>query len=228
MALLMYAGAPLIADMIGNRHVVPSIRAASWALLFVPVMTGLRGYFQGLQQMVPTAVSQVVEQTIRVTVMIVLLLWLMRRDASLETIAAGAMMGSVAGGMVGLLVMLGYMVRHRRKDREVVTGQLNSEWSSKGGEAGTDRHEHSPITSHKKTVSAINPVLGERSRSNGEWIRTLLMYAIPVCLGSLAVPLMNLVDTFTVPRLLREKDWMSSSRWFPSASTTVDCRWFNW
>ncbi|WP_413406650.1 putative polysaccharide biosynthesis protein [Paenibacillus amylolyticus] len=203
MALLMYAGAPLIADMIGNRHVVPSIRAASWALLFVPVMTGLRGYFQGLQQMVPTAVSQVVEQTIRVTVMIVLLLWLMRRDASLETIAAGAMMGSVAGGMVGLLTMLGYMVHHRRKGREAVTEQLDSEWSSNGGEVGADRHEHSPVTSHKKTVSAINPALGERSRSNGEWIRTLLMYAIPVCLGSLAVPLMNLVDTFTVPRLLR-------------------------
>lgn len=206
MALLMYAGAPLIADMIGNRHVVPSIRAASWALLFVPVMTGLRGYFQGLQQMVPTAVSQVVEQTIRVTVMIVLLLWLMRRDASLETIAAGAMMGSVAGGMVGLLTMLGYMVRHRRKGREVVTEQLDSEWSSKGGEVGSDRHErqeNTPVTPLKKTVSAINPTLAERSRSNGEWIKTLLMYAIPVCLGSLAVPLMNLVDTFTVPRLLR-------------------------
>lgn len=206
MALLMYAGAPLIADMIGNRHVVPSIRAASWALLFVPVMTGLRGYFQGLQQMVPTAVSQVVEQTIRVTVMIVLLLWLMRRDASLETIAAGAMMGSVAGGMVGLLTMLGYMVRHRRKGREVVTEQLNSEWSSNSGEVGSDRHErqeNTPVTPQKKTVSAINPGLAERSRSNGEWIKTLLMYAIPVCLGSLAVPLMNLVDTFTVPRLLR-------------------------
>ncbi|WP_338589732.1 polysaccharide biosynthesis protein [Paenibacillus sp. Y5S-9] len=206
MALLMYAGAPLIADMIGNRHVVPSIRAASWALLFVPVMTGLRGYFQGLQQMVPTAVSQVVEQTIRVTVMIILLLWLMRRDASLETIAAGAMMGSVAGGMVGLLTMLGYMARHRRKGKEVRTGQLVSEWSSKGGEVRADRHErqeHRLVTLQKKTVSAINPALGERPRSNGEWIRTLLMYAIPVCLGSLAVPLMNLVDTFTVPRLLR-------------------------
>ncbi|WP_458124808.1 putative polysaccharide biosynthesis protein [Paenibacillus sp. Z3-2] len=206
MALLMYAGAPLIADLIGNQHVVPSIRAASWALLFVPVMTGLRGYFQGLQQMVPTAVSQVVEQTIRVTVMIVLLLWLMRRDASLETIAAGAMMGSVAGGMIGLLTMLGYVVRHRRKDREVVTGQLNLEWSGKGQEVGADGHErqeHRPVTPQKKTVSTVNPALGERSRSNSEWIRTLLMYAIPVCLGSLAVPLMNLVDTFTVPRLLR-------------------------
>ncbi|MCF7758654.1 polysaccharide biosynthesis protein [Paenibacillus xylanexedens] len=206
MALLMYAGAPLIADMIGNRHVAPSIRAASWALLFVPVMTGLRGYFQGLQQMVPTAVSQVVEQTIRVTAMIVLLLWLMRRDASLETIAAGAMMGSVAGGMVGLLTMLGYMVRHRRKGKEERTGQLDSEWSSRGGEVGSDRHErqeHRPVTPQKKTVSAVNPALADRSRSNAEWIRTLLMYAIPVCLGSLAVPLMNLVDTFTVPRLLR-------------------------
>lgn len=209
MALLMYAGAPLIADMIGNRHVVPSIRAASWALLFVPVMTGLRGYFQGLQQMVPTAVSQVVEQTIRVTVMIVLLLWLMRRDASLETIAAGAMMGSVAGGMVGLLTMLGYMVRHRRKGKEERTGQLDSEWSSKGGEVGSERQErqehreHRPVTPQKKTVSAVNPAMAERSRSNGEWIKMLLMYAIPVCLGSLAVPLMNLVDTFTVPRLLR-------------------------
>jgi len=209
MALLMYAGAPLIADLIGNRHVVPSIRAASWALLFVPVMTGLRGYFQGLQQMVPTAISQVVEQTIRVTVMIVLLLWLMRRDASLETIAAGAMMGSVAGGMVGLLTMLGYMARHRRKGKEVRTGQLVSEWSSKGGEVGSERQErqehreHRPVTPQKKTVSAVNPALAEQSRSNGEWIKTLLMYAIPVCLGSLAVPLMNLVDTFTVPRLLR-------------------------
>ncbi|MCP1181492.1 polysaccharide biosynthesis protein [Paenibacillus sp. 1781tsa1] len=209
MALLMYAGAPLIADMIGNRHVVPSIRAASWALLFVPVMTGLRGYFQGLQQMVPTAVSQVVEQTIRVTVMIVLLLWLMRRDASLETIAAGAMMGSVAGGMVGLLTMLGYMVRHRRKGKEERTGQLDSEWSSRGGEVGSERQEHQehqehrPATPQRKMVSAVSPALAERSRSNGEWIKTLLMYAIPVCLGSLAVPLMNLVDTFTVPRLLR-------------------------
>ncbi|WP_339261263.1 polysaccharide biosynthesis protein [Paenibacillus sp. FSL R5-0713] len=209
MALLMYAGAPLIADMIGNRHVVPSIRAASWALLFVPVMTGLRGYFQGLQQMVPTAVSQVVEQTIRVTVMIVLLVWLMRRDASLETIAAGAMMGSVAGGMVGLLTMLGYMLRHRRKHREVGPGSLDLGRSSNGREVGSDRHEHQEhqenrsVTQQMKTVSSINPALSDRSRSNGEWIRMLLMYAIPVCLGSLAVPLMNLVDTFTVPRLLR-------------------------
>ncbi|MDN4605448.1 polysaccharide biosynthesis protein [Paenibacillus sp. F6_3S_P_1C] len=190
LALLMYTGAPLIGNWIGNGSVVTSIRAASMALLFVPVMTGLRGYFQGLQQMVPTAVSQVVEQTVRVTVMIVLLLWLMRRDASLETIAAGAMLGSVAGGFAGLVTMLGYVYHHRRKNgvrpavmqgAESVTGQPFDATAVPGG----------PLT--------------EQRRSNRDWIKTLLMYAIPVCLGSLAVPLMNLVDTFTVPRLLRRE-----------------------
>jgi O-antigen/teichoic acid export membrane protein len=192
LALLMYTGAPLIGKWIGNGSVVTSIRAASMALLFVPVMTGLRGYFQGLQQMVPTAVSQVVEQTVRVTVMIVLLLWLMGRDASLETIAAGAMIGSVAGGFAGLVTMLGYVYHHRRKNGErlaVMQGAKTAEQVEKTKE-------------HRSGGSSL---LSEERRSNGEWVRTLLIYAIPVCLGSLAVPLMNLVDTFTVPRLLRRE-----------------------
>ncbi|WP_062329384.1 putative polysaccharide biosynthesis protein [Paenibacillus pabuli] len=192
LALLMYIGAPLIGDLIGNGSVVPSIRAASMALLFVPVMTGLRGYFQGLQQMVPTAVSQVVEQLVRVTVMIVLLLWLMGRDASMETIAAGAMLGSVAGGIAGLVAMLGYMYRHRRKYREPSAVKIDAE----AAEQMEQTKEHPSGGSSLPFV--------ER-RSNREWIRTLLIYAIPVCLGSLAVPLMNLVDTFTVPRLLRRE-----------------------
>ncbi|OAX45676.1 putative polysaccharide biosynthesis protein [Paenibacillus sp. AD87] len=190
LALLMYIGAPLIGDLIGNGSVVPSIRAASMALLFVPVMTGLRGYFQGLQQMVPTAVSQVVEQTVRVTVMIVLLLCLMGRDASLETIAAGAMIGSVAGGFAGLVTMLGYVYHHRRNERLAVMKSTET--------AGQ-------MEKTKEHRSGGSSLLSEERRSNVEWMRTLLIYAIPVCLGSLAVPLMNLVDTFTVPRLLRRE-----------------------
>lgn len=192
LALLMYIGAPLIGDLIGNGSVVPSIRAASMALLFVPVMTGLRGYFQGLQQMVPTAVSQVVEQTVRVTVMIVLLLWLMGQDASLETIAAGAMIGSVAGGFAGLVTMLGYVYHHRRKNGERLAVMKSTETAGQ-------------MEKTKEHRSGGSSLLSEERRSNGEWMRTLLIYAIPVCLGSLAVPLMNLVDTFTVPRLLRRE-----------------------
>ncbi|WP_416293005.1 putative polysaccharide biosynthesis protein [Paenibacillus illinoisensis] len=194
LAILMYIGAPLIGHLIGNGHVIPSIRAAALALLFVPLMTGLRGYFQGLQQMVPTAVSQVVEQTIRVTVMIVLLLWLMKRDASLETIAAGAMLGSVAGGTAGLLTMLAYVYGRRRKSRKTSLSQEELDGLQRSG-----TREGQPEQWTGEGLQA------KKLPTNGEWIRTLLVYAIPVCLGSLAVPLMNLVDTFTVPRLLRSE-----------------------
>lgn len=191
MAALMYAGAPLLAKIIGNSHVAASIRTASLALLFVPLMTGLRGYFQGLQQMVPTAVSQVLEQTVRVTVMIVLLLWLLREEASLETIAAGAMLGSAAGGIAGLLVMLYFWYRHRLKAAD--QSEPMGTWSRTG------RWKGDPAQGQTETTGAAG------KRSSAEWVRMLMAYAIPVCLGSLAVPLMNLVDTFTVPRLLQRE-----------------------
>ncbi|PYE43757.1 oligosaccharide flippase family protein [Paenibacillus barcinonensis] len=197
-AIGMYASAPWIASLIGNQHVIPSIRAASLALLCVPLMTGLRGYFQGMQQMLPTAISQVVEQMVRVTVMIVVLLWLIRHEASLETVAAGAMLGSVAGGCAGLAVMLAFVYWHRRKERREHTERLAD------GEtlyASSERLKHT----HHSDTGQLMYAAGDRKsgRSNAEWVRTLLIYAIPVCLGSLAVPLMNLVDTFTVPRLLQ-------------------------
>ncbi|MCM3175981.1 oligosaccharide flippase family protein [Paenibacillus sp. MER 99-2] len=217
LAVLMYSGAPLIGKWIGNGHVIPSIRAAALALLVVPLMTGLRGYFQGMQQMVPTAVSQVVEQIIRVTVMIVLLLWLMAREASLDTIAAGAMLGSFAGGVAGLLAMLVYGYRHRKRGQE--KSQQDDSGSEVDMKSALATMDHSERTASTVTIESnvLSPevvgvnaearVVGaaEPQRSNREWIRTLLVYAIPVCLGSLAVPLMNLVDTFTVPRLLQKE-----------------------
>lgn len=218
LAVLMFTGAPWIGKWIGNGHVIPSIRAAALALLVVPLMTGLRGYFQGMQQMVPTAVSQVVEQIIRVTVMIVLLLWLMAREASLDTIAAGAMLGSLAGGVAGLLAMLVFGYRHRKRGQgKSQQDDSGSEVDMKSAFATMDHSERTASTVRiESNVPSPEQVVGvnaegrmvgaaEPQRSNREWIRTLLVYAIPVCLGSLAVPLMNLVDTFTVPRLLQQE-----------------------
>ncbi|MDM5280608.1 oligosaccharide flippase family protein [Paenibacillus silvae] len=225
-AIVMYASAPWIATLIGNQHVIPSIRAASLALLCVPLMTGLRGYFQGMQQMLPTAISQVVEQTVRVTVMIVVLLWLIRQETSIETVAAGAMLGSVAGGCAGLAVMLVFVYWHRRKERteHMVIGEALYASSErvkdtektgqlKGALQDGPRYAVSRNKADEKageTVAVHNAAPAEAGgqaldpkRTTAEWIRTLLIYAIPVCLGSLAVPLMNLVDTFTVPRLLQ-------------------------
>lgn len=81
---ITYAGAPIIAEWVGNSHVMPALRTSAWGLAVVPVMSAIRGYFQGLHNMVPTAVSQIVEQSVRVTVMIVLLYISLRREQELR------------------------------------------------------------------------------------------------------------------------------------------------
>ncbi len=169
---IMYAAAPLLAAWIDNMHTEPAIRSAALALPLVPIMAGLRGYFQGMHDMMPTAVSQVAEQTVRVAAMVILLLWLHSLSASDDWIAAGATFGSAAGGAAGLLVMLIYWWLHRRRTRNDV--------------AITLKEEQQPVW----------PLL-----------KALLLYALPICLGSLSAPLISLVDTFTVPRLLKANGW---------------------
>ncbi len=73
--LVMYFASPLLAEMsIGSdkKHafsideVTTVMRAVSWALIVVPFMSLIRGFFQGHQSMGPSAVSQVVEQIVRI------------------------------------------------------------------------------------------------------------------------------------------------------------------
>ncbi|NHW36260.1 polysaccharide biosynthesis protein [Paenibacillus aceris] len=169
--LLLYLGAGDIAGWIGIRQTEKAIRSVSFALLLAPTLAVLRGYFQGYQNMVPTAVSQVIEQLIRVITMVALLLYLAALAYDEEWIAAGATFGSVTGAAAGLLVMYVYW-------RKAVRLQ---------GYSGVPKGQ----------VKTEGKVLSSR-----QWIGRIAAYAIPVCLGAVVVPLLTLVDTFTMPRLL--------------------------
>ncbi|MGG3531383.1 putative polysaccharide biosynthesis protein [Paenibacillus rhizolycopersici] len=182
-ALLLYFGAPILAQLIGSRLLVPAFRGAAPALLLVPVAAALRGYFQGHQNMTPTAASQVIEQAVRVTVMIVLLLGLSRWGAGEPELAGGALIGSSAGAAAGLAVMLLYW---RRASTRPVMGLRKDALSPKrDGALLADGSRMSSRLGHRRKL-----------------VSTLLKYAVPISLASLAVPLISLVDTFTLPRLL--------------------------
>lgn len=86
--------------------------AISPAIFFVAVMSAFRGFFQGQQDMVPTAISQVLEQILRVGTMFVLAFLLMGRGV--EYAAAGATFGAVTGAMGGLAFL--YVVYRGRLD----------------------------------------------------------------------------------------------------------------
>lgn len=183
--VITYAGAPIIAEWVGSSHVIPALRTSAFGLAVVPIMSSLRGYFQGLHNMVPTAVSQIVEQSVRVIVMIVLLLYLTSLGAGAESIAAGALLGSAGGGAAGLVIMLLYLRRHRRGLRQEASEEVAASIESQG-------IRPSATTNGMHTSQ---PFMGIKAG-------TLLAYGIPVMLGALAMPLIGLVDVFTVPRLL--------------------------
>jgi len=76
-------------------------------------MAAYRGYFQGLKNMVPTAISQVMEQIGRVIIGLGLAVFLLSRGT--EYAAAGASFGATAGGIAGLLTMLVIYFRQKKK-----------------------------------------------------------------------------------------------------------------
>jgi stage V sporulation protein B len=100
----VFAFAQPISDAIGFPGTYYSLLALTPALFIVPVMSVYRGYFQGMQNMVPTALSQVIEQLVRFGSG--LYLAYLFSGLSLEKAAGGASFGASAGGLAGFLLIL--------------------------------------------------------------------------------------------------------------------------
>ncbi len=110
--MVLLLGAELIAlVVVEDIMAVYPIIAISPAIFFVTVMASLRGFFQGQQNMLPTAASQLLEQLVRVGFSIFLVLLLL--PYGLDYAAAGATSGAAAGGLAGLLLLAGFYWKKR-------------------------------------------------------------------------------------------------------------------
>ncbi|HHW74380.1 MAG TPA: polysaccharide biosynthesis protein [Firmicutes bacterium] len=101
---LFFSAGSIVRVLDSDPRATLAIMAIAPAIFFVTVMSALRGFFQGQQYMFPTAASQVVEQVGRLVVSLALAVLLLPRG--LEYAAAGAAFGTVAGGALGLLLLL--------------------------------------------------------------------------------------------------------------------------
>ncbi|KHE72197.1 polysaccharide biosynthesis protein [Halobacillus sp. BBL2006] len=105
-----FTQAPGIAAVMGDEKLIPSLRSAFFVFLLVPFVSLFRGVFQGMNQMKPTAVSQVVDQLIRVSVIIVTAVLVVKFD-HMYAVGIGASVASFLGACGGLGVLLFFVKR---------------------------------------------------------------------------------------------------------------------
>ncbi|MDO7804545.1 polysaccharide biosynthesis protein [Lactiplantibacillus pentosus] len=79
-AIILWFGAGAISTAFGgyDANLIPVLHALAIALVILPSMSLTRGFFQGYQQMAPSAISQFVEQVFRVIYMLGATYFIMR------------------------------------------------------------------------------------------------------------------------------------------------------
>lgn len=187
--LLMFALAYPYAVLAKNLDALPAIIAIAPSIFFCCVMSTYRGYYNGLRNMTPTAMSEVWEAVGKVIVGL-LLAWATMRygearfaaglpvfgqtaateaealSAMYPYAAAAAALGVTGGTVVGMVYM---MIRHRVRGDGLTRTEL---------------------------VNSPKPLAGTAIA------KTLMAIAIPVVASSLVFSVTNLIDSITVQNRL--------------------------
>lgn len=169
---VLYVFADKLAAFLGNPDSALGIRVIAPGVFFVSLVSAYRGYFQGKQNMFPTAGSEVVEATAKLLIGIVAAMAFMNIAINIPGTssgfsshsrtmysATGAIFGVTSGTFLALVLML-------------------------------------IIFSCKE--KRIRPALGQSIRPRRDILKNLIKIAIPITIGASVSSLTSLVDLATI------------------------------
>lgn len=150
-ALMVFFPKWLAGSVMHNPNAYLAILVLGPSVLFICIASACRGYAQGMGNMRPTAVSQIIEALCKM-VLGLLLVWLVLHYTSDGTIAAGATIGGVTVGSLCSAVYLA--IRHRRNRPN--PAELSGETDSFGATAKRLISIALPITLGAASLQIIN------------------------------------------------------------------------
>lgn len=112
--------------LVGNKMAYYAVITVAPSLFFVSLMSTIRGYFQGLSDMVPTAISQIVESVGKLVVGIAFALFLIKMGYPTHIAAAGAIFGVTCGTMLSALYLVVCKLKIRTLPKQIVPSQKQS------------------------------------------------------------------------------------------------------
>lgn len=109
---VLIISAPLLKEYIfPNPKVYYCFISLIPGIIIVSLCSTFRGFFQGLQQMTPTAIAQTIEQLVRVTAGLAIAYFLL--PLGIEYGAVGLSFGVVLGELIGFILMFRFYVHHK-------------------------------------------------------------------------------------------------------------------
>ncbi|HEL0580926.1 putative polysaccharide biosynthesis protein [Streptococcus equi] len=108
-SVLMYLGSPLFARLSGgDETLVPIMHSLSLAVFVFPVMSVIRGIFQGYKEIKPYALSQIAEQLVRVIWMLLTTFFIMKMGSKDYIAAVTQSTFAAFIGMIASMAVLFY------------------------------------------------------------------------------------------------------------------------
>ena len=122
--LIMFFFAPQLSSFFSSYHVVYSLRTLAPTVFIVSIMSVYRGYFQGLGNSMPTAISQIIEQLLNAIFSVILIYILI--DEGIGIAAAGGTAASGIGAFFGLIfILFVYTISKRRHVLRITKSRKN-------------------------------------------------------------------------------------------------------
>lgn len=118
-----------IAEMMGDPDAAAGIQVLGPGVLFVCIISVYRGYSQGFSNMLPTAISQIIEVVFKAIIGISAALWLSSMNYDSAAVSAGAIMGVTVGLGISIPVLM--IEKHRASRKRGIIHAVDTPVSRK-------------------------------------------------------------------------------------------------
>ncbi len=188
---ILFFGGPYLAELVGNEPAYISIMVLAPTVFLCCVMSSYRGYYNGLSNMLPTAISQVIEALGKLVIGYSASIFIMNmgmneyyssgtvfgtayanETAAKMAVCPYAAAGAIAGVTVGTIFACGFVIiRHKILGDGITKEQL------------------------------ISP--NQQSMTTKAILKRLLSVGIPFAIASAVMQISSLVDTFSVNNIIK-------------------------
>jgi len=181
-SVAMMTGAKWYAAFVANEDAYYSILILAPTLFFVCITSAYRGYFQGRENMFPTAVSEIIEALGKLIIGITAAIYAINTfgEERLDIAAAFAISGLTVGSIVGVLYLYVKKFLTKRQEQKL--------------------HEN-------RSEQPFNL----EARKSGEILKEIITISLPIMFTSSIASLASLIDSFMMTRRLIDIGWVSKT-----------------